>query len=122
MTIYKGFSTYNRNKKFRLTDFALAKQDLFNHFNIHKGEKLMNPDFGSIIWNLLYEPFTPEVKKLIVDDITRIVKYDPRIAVNNVNVVEYQYGLQVELTLTYVPNNQIEVLYMQFNQQSSTTN
>jgi phage baseplate assembly protein W len=122
MTIYKGFSTYNRNKKFRLTDFALAKQDLFNHFNIHKGEKLMNPDFGSIIWNLLYEPFTPEVKKLIVDDITRIAKYDPRIAVNNVNVVEYQYGLQVELTLTYVPNNQIEVLYMQFNQQSSTTN
>lgn len=82
----------------------------------------MNPDFGSIIWNLLYEPFTPEVKKLIVDDITRIAKYDPRIAVNNVNVVEYQYGLQVELTLTYVPNNQIEVLYMQFNQQSSTTN
>ena len=48
---YKGFSTNNRSKKFRVTDFELVKQDLINHFNIRKGEKLMNPNFGTIIWN-----------------------------------------------------------------------
>ena len=46
---YKGFSTVGRNQKFRLTDFDLVKQDLINHFNIRKGEKLMNPNFGTVI-------------------------------------------------------------------------
>ena len=63
--IYKGFSTYNRNKKFSITDLDLIKQDLFNHFNIRRGEKLMNPNFGTIVWDLLFEPLTEEVPFLI---------------------------------------------------------
>ena len=43
MATYTGFSTYNRLRKFRLTDFDLVRQDLFNHFSIRRGEKLMNP-------------------------------------------------------------------------------
>jgi len=43
MARYNGFSTYNRSKHFRLTDFDLVRQDLMNHFNTRKGEKLMNP-------------------------------------------------------------------------------
>ena len=62
---YRGFTTINVAKKFRLVDFDLVKQDLINHFNIKKGEKLMQPNFGSIIWNCLYEPLTPEVKAAI---------------------------------------------------------
>jgi len=53
-TRYRGFSTINQIKKFRLTDVELVKRDLINHFSIKKGQKLMNPDFGSIIWNMLY--------------------------------------------------------------------
>jgi phage baseplate assembly protein W len=62
---YRGFSTLVPNKKFRLTDMELVKQDIINHFNIRKGEKLMNPNFGTIIWNVLHEPFTEELKSLI---------------------------------------------------------
>ena len=64
---YKGFSTIDQTKKFRLTDFELVKQDLLNHFSIRKGEKLMNPNFGSIIWNMLFEPLTADVKSTIVE-------------------------------------------------------
>jgi len=116
MTTYKGFSTFNRFKKYQLTDYELAKQDLFNHFQIRKGEKLMNPNFGSEIWNLLFEPFTEEIKQMIVNDINNIVKYDPRISVDSVVVTQFEYGIQVELTLTYIPTNQVETLYMQFDQ------
>jgi hypothetical protein len=118
MTTYKGFSTYNRVNKFRLTDFELVKQDLFNHFYIRKGEKLMNPDFGTIIWNVIFEPFTSEIKQAITDDIRRVVKYDPRIAVNTVTVTEYEFGIQVELELTYIPTNQTERLNLQFDQKA----
>lgn len=118
MTIYKGFSTYNRYKKFRLTDFELVKQDLFNHFHIRKGEKLMNPNFGTIIWNVIYEPFTEEIKQVIIDDIRAIAAYDPRINVDDVTVTQYDNGIQISLELTYISTDQTEILKFNFDQRS----
>ena len=116
MSTYRGFSTYNRFKKFRLTDFELAKQDLFNIFNIRKGEKLMNPGFGTMIWDVLFDPFTSETKQQIVDDIKRIAQYDPRLALSEVTVTQYEYGIQLALELTYIPTNQTEQMFISFNQ------
>lgn len=114
MAIYKGFSTVNRNKKFRLTDFELCKQDLLNYFNIRKGTKLMNPEFGTIIWNMIFEPLTDATKSTIIDDIKKVVGYDPRISVSNVTITEYEHGLQIELDLLYVQQNNSQKIYLQF--------
>ena len=118
--LYKGFSTVGRNKKFRLTDFELIKQDLINHFQIRKGEKLMNPNFGTIIWNVLYDPFTPELKSAIVDDIKAIAAYDPRVSIDNVIVTEYETGIQIELEMRYLQTNQTNLMNLRFNNQSRT--
>ncbi len=120
MITYKGLSTYNRYKKFRLTDFELAKQDLFNHFHIRKGEKLMNPNFGTIIWSMLFEPFTEEIKTAIVADIKSIAKYDPRLNIDSVEVTQFEYGIQVALNLTYIPTDQTSTMKMRFDQNSNT--
>ena len=118
--MYRGFSTVGRTRKFRLTDFELVKQDLINHFYIRKGEKLMNPDFGTIIWNIVHEPLTEDLKSVIVTDIKAIASYDPRISVDNVVITEYDQGIQVELQLRYVQTNQTNLLNLQFNNQSNT--
>jgi len=114
---YKGFSTIDQFKKFRLTDAELIKRDLLNHFAIRKGEKLMNPNFGSIIWNILFEPLTADVKALIVEDIQRVVSYDPRVRVDNVLVDQLDVGLQVQIELTFLPDNYSDVLALQFNRE-----
>ena len=119
-TRYRGFSTINQVKKFRLTDAELIKRDLINHFSIRKGQKLMNPDFGSIIWNMLYEPLTADVKSTIVEDVRRIVSYDPRLQVNNVILDEFEHGLQVQVELTFLPGNYSEQLYLTFNSNTNT--
>jgi phage baseplate assembly protein W len=118
MPIYNGFSTYNRSKKFRLSDFELAKQDLFNHLHIRKGEKLMNPKFGTIIWDMLFEPLTEEVKTTIADDLNTIVSYDPRLTVNSLKLTAYQNGIQVAIELTFVQTNQRDLLKMNFDRGS----
>lgn len=120
MITYKGLSTYNRYKKFRLTDFELAKQDLFNHFNIRKGEKLMNPNFGTIIWDVIFEPFTEYVRQAIINDINAIVKTDPRIIVSNVLIDEYDQGIQIEMELLYLPTNQVDLMTLRFDQITKT--
>jgi phage baseplate assembly protein W len=119
-TTYKGFSTLGSSKNFRLTDFDLIKQDIFNHFNIRKGEKLMRPNFGTIIWNVLHEPFTEDLKSVITQDIRAIAGYDPRVSFDNIIVTEYDQGIQIELQLRYVLTNQTRVMLMNFNGTNNT--
>lgn len=120
MALYNGFSTYNRVRKFRVTDFELVKQNLFNHFRIRKGEKLFNPEFGTIIWNVLFEPFNNELHDAIVDDVKRIVRYDPRVNVENVIITEQSYGLSIEMEVTYIPENQSETIALSFDKTNFT--
>jgi phage baseplate assembly protein W len=114
-TTYKGFSTQAGNRNFSLTDFDLIKQDILNHFNIRKGEKLMRPNFGTIIWNVLHEPFTEDLKSVITQDVKAIASYDPRVSFDNIIITEYDQGLQIELQLRYVLTNQTNVMLMNFN-------
>jgi len=116
--LYRGFSTQNRNKKFRVTEFDLVRQDLINHFHIRKGEKLMNPNFGSIIWNTLFEPLTQEVRQVIIDDVKKIVSYDPRLAVDRVTIDEFEQGIQVLIDLRYVTTDQRNILRLKFDRES----
>jgi len=120
MAMYQGFSTYNRLKKFHVTDFDLVQQDLYNHFNIRKGEKLMNPNFGTIIWGMLYEPFTDEVRTKIVADVKRIAGYDPRITVTGININEFQQGIQVTLKVVYLVEDKSATISLNFNRNSQS--
>jgi len=118
MALYNGFSTFNRSKHFRITDFELVKQDLINHFNIRKGEKLMNPDFGTIIWDMIFEPLDENTKSTVMQDVNRIIANDPRVAAQNVVVTQYEHGLQIEIALLYVSTDQRSLLTVQFDQKS----
>jgi phage baseplate assembly protein W len=119
-TLYKGFSTVNRSKKYRITDIDLVKQDLINHFSVRKGEKLMQPNFGSIIWSMLFEPLDASLQQLIVDDVERIVGYDPRTALQNITITSQDQGIQIELDLLFLPTNQATNLSLQFDNNSMT--
>ena len=113
---YKGFSTVASNSvKGSLYDLNLIKQDLINSFYIRKGEKLENPEFGTIIWDMLFEPLTDQVKALIVNDVTTIINSDPRIKSLQSTVTQYENGLQIELTLLYIPYNIQETMQMTFD-------
>ena len=118
---YKGFSTYKKqfSNSFTLSGFELAKQDLVNHFNIRKGEKLMNPEFGSIVWDALYEPLTDEIVSAIEEDITSIIGYDPRLEAESILLEQYENGLLLELQVKYIPDQILGSLLFDFNSTSS---
>ena len=114
---YRGFSTVdNTSKGFARYDFEIIKQDLINHFHIRQGEKLSDPKFGTIIWDLLFEPFTIDVQEAIIDNVTEIVNYDPRINVEDIVVDTYEQGITVECTLTFLPYSISENLRFKFDQ------
>jgi phage baseplate assembly protein W len=118
MTNYRGFSTIERFKKFKMTDLDLVKQNLFNHFNIRKGEKLMQPGFGSQIWSMMFEPLDEQTKSMIEADVKKVVGYDPRTKVNNVIVTQYEHGVQLDIEMEYLPTNKSDTLRLNFDNAS----
>lgn len=117
---YKGFSSVSSEaNSFSLYDFALIKQDILNHFNIRQGEKLENPEFGTIIWDVLFEPLTDDLKNLIRRNVETIVNYDPRVTADSVIVTSYESGIQIECVLTYLPYNISEALQLRFDRENN---
>ena len=116
---YRGFSTVNTELNSHvLHDIALIKQDLINHFHIRQGEKLSDPEFGTIIWDILFEPLTDTVKNAIVENVSRIINYDPRVQVNQITVDSYESGIQIECELAYLPYSIVEKMQLKFDEDS----
>ena len=119
---YNGFSSKETKASFKLYDIDLVKQDIVNHFYIRKGEKLMNPDFGTVIWDLLFEQFTEEVKKLITEDVEQIINYDPRIKINSVLIDSTDMGIRIQADVTYIPFNINEQMSFNFDRENKIIN
>lgn len=118
---YKGFSTVNSNNSNNLYDLELIKQDIINHFNTRKGERVMNPEFGSIIWDLLMEPLTEGTTAMLREDIKKICTSDPRVSPTQMDITEFSQGYLLEITLATVDTDQSVNMKLTFNQQTGLT-
>lgn len=119
---YKGFNSKETAKNYKIYDIDLVKQDLINHFYIRKGEKLENPEFGTIIWDMLFEQFTEDVKEMIAKDVETIINYDPRIVVNEVLIDSTDVGIRIQADVTYIPFNINERMTFDFDKNNSIIN
>ena len=114
---YRGFSTVNPDGiGYQLYDIQIIKQDIINHFHIRQGELLSNPNFGTIIWDILYEPLTERLKEVIAENVTTIINYDPRVSVVSVTIDQYESGIQIDATLSFLPYNISENMKLTFDQ------
>jgi len=119
---YKGFSSNEIKNNFKLYDIELVKRDLINHFYIRKGEKLENPNFGTIIWDMLFENFTSEVRRLITEDVEQIINYDPRVRVNALTIDSTDQGIRIQADVVYLPFNVNERMTFDFDKTNNIVN
>ncbi len=114
-TIFKGFSTVDKIRApYSLFDQELIKRDLLNEFHTRKGERLMKPNFGSIIHDLLMEPEDTITDDEIRDDITRICDKDPRVEVKDILIFTADHTVRAEVILKYVQTNNEDILFLEF--------
>lgn len=115
--VYKGFSSNKKRQNFKVFDIECIRQDLINHFNTRRGERVMNPTFGTVIWDTIFEPLTDDTRATITEDIRALLSNDPRVIVQQVNIDEQQTGILLELTLTYRLTDQSATLALNFNRE-----
>jgi phage baseplate assembly protein W len=117
MTTFIGFNTINQYKKFTLTDFALIQRDLLNAFNIRQGQLPGRPEYGTVMWDFLFENQIEELQRNVEQEVYRVCAGDPRISVSNVQCFPQENGFLLQLQITVVPTTNAEILSVFFNPQ-----
>jgi len=84
------------------------------------GERVMMPTFGCSIWDLLFEPFDEAVKDAVIAEAKRVCESDSRVVIQDVTVNEYNQGLQVQITLLYLPFNAIDTFDISFDRRAAS--
>lgn len=117
--LFKGFSTVEVSgtgpTNYRLYDLELVKRDLLNHFHTFKGERVMMPEYGSIVWDVLMDPLTDSLIEIIVDDCKRIIQSDSRVAMEQIDVREFDHGLIINFVLYFKPWDVYENFSVEFD-------
>ena len=115
-----GFSTFGkRTPPYTEEGIELAKQDLLYAFLTRRGERVMRPDFGTIIFDLLFEPFDNGTKEAIYEDATRIISQDPRFEAIEIQARELEQTVRLDITLRYVPLDVIDSLAVEYDRQNT---
>lgn len=145
MPQYIGFSTQNANKprttnpppgvnggpgsitdpitfgrKFRIVDVPLVIRDFLNAINIKQGQKVGQPQYGSKIWDFIFEPNTKDVQAALETELRKIISQDPRLQVGYIRVYPQENGILCEMQLAVYPFNEAELLTVFFNSQTSS--
>jgi phage baseplate assembly protein W len=90
-----------------LTDIALVERNILNHLFTAKGSRVMMPDFGTRLAEILYEPLDEFTVSEIYNEIETVVKFDPRVQLIKLLVVPnfIKQSVNVTLTLKYIELN-----------------
>lgn len=117
MTTFVGFSTIDQFKKFTLTDFDLIKRDLLNAFSIRQGELPGRPQYGTMLWDFVFENQISELQRNIEAEVQRVAAGDPRIQITQVAVFPQDNGFLLQLEIVIRPTTNAEILSIFFNAQ-----
>jgi len=117
MPTFIGFNTQDQFKKFTLLDAELVKRDLLNGLNIRQGQLPGRPQYGTALWDNLFENQTNETTQSIQREIQRVAGYDPRIQITDVQVFPQENGILLQVELAIVPSTDAQRLSIFFDQQ-----
>jgi phage baseplate assembly protein W len=117
MPTFIGFNTQDQYKKFTLLDEDLVKRDLLNGLNIRQGQLPGRPQFGTTLWENLFENQSPALVTALENEIQRVAGYDPRIQISETQVFPQENGILIQVQLAIVPNTTAQQLSIFFNQQ-----
>lgn len=117
--VYIGFSTVDRTAlPWTYQDVELVKRDLLNTFNTRRGERVMRPNYGTIIYDLLMNPFDEITRTSILDDVTRIIEEEPRAELVSLDVNELDQTIRVDAVLNFRPQNITELLFIEYDRRN----
>lgn len=117
-----GFNTVGQSQPpYNLNNIALIKRDLENVFATPIGSRVMLPNFGTRIYNFLFDPFDEDTKNAIIEDATRVIQSDPRVELVSIDTFQEDQALTVSMILLFKPESITENLFVSFSLKDKET-
>ena len=119
---FVGFNTVGQPAPpYSLTNIELVKRDINNHFATPKGSRVMLPNFGTSIYDYLFDPFDEYTKNIIIEDAVNVVKSDPRVELISIDVYQEEHALNVVLILLFQPESVTDNMFVTFSLKDKET-
>ena len=113
--IYRGFSTVGKIRApYTQIDGDLIKTDLLNELYARRGERVMRPNYGTRIWDILMNPLDKYVVEEIKEDIERIVSKDPRVELTDMFTQVLDHTISITLHLKFKPFLNENTLFVEY--------
>jgi len=121
--LFRGFSSVDIIRpQTEVFDINLVKRDLLNHFHTSRGERVMRPNFGSLIWDLLFEPFDDDTREAIIADVESVIAQETRVILQDIGITEFEHGLRLDITVLYEPLGVFGTFEVEFDRRNQRTN
>lgn len=116
-----GFSTNTgRTRNYTLRDVDLVKQDILNEIYTRKGERVMMPEFGSGVLDLIMEQYNEDVEILIEQEIRAVIDNEPRLEINSIEIRTKDHLIEVLVSVVYMPGSVSETLFLEFDRKAES--
>lgn len=113
--IYKGFSTVGKVRApYTLIDGDLIKQDLMNELKARKGERVMRPNFGTTLYDILMNPLDQFVIEEVKEEVKRVIEKDPRVQIDEIFTQTLDHLIRVQVQLKFLPTLDEDRLFLEY--------
>jgi len=109
-------------KKYSVNDIPLVVRDFVNALNITQGQKVGQPQYGTTLWDFVFEPNTADVQFQLETEIRRVASQDPRIVLDYVRAYPQENGILLEVQMAVAPFNEALMLSVFFDSTTNTAN
>lgn len=107
------------NRKYRVLDQELVIRDLLNALNTPQGQLPGRPEYGTSLWDFVFDPNVYDVQQQLQDELKRVVSLDPRLILNYVTCYPSDSGILIEIELAVSLFNEPMQLSIMFDKTTS---
>jgi phage baseplate assembly protein W len=89
-----------------------VRNGIKNIFTWRRGERIILPDFGNILYLYIYEPMTADVLNDIQREVRDMInRWEPRVVIDSVNIVPFPDQNEIQIQVSYsIPTLSNEII------------
>ena len=119
---FVGFNTVGQpSPPYNLNNIELIKRDIENTFATPLGSRVMLPNFGTRIYDYLFDPFDEYTKQAIISDAVNVIQSEPRVDLVSIDVNQEDQALNVIMVLLFKPESVTDNLIVTFSLKDRNT-
>lgn len=113
---FVGFNTVDQpSPPYNLNNIELVKRDINNQFATPLGSRVMLPNFGTRIYDYLFDPFDEYTKDAIIADAVNVIQSEPRVQLISIDVNQEDQALNIIMVLLFKPESITDNLFVSFS-------